>query len=94
MSAIGDYIHLHAENYNKHGITMRGEATTYNFVAQKERINKKIGGGSRFCRFNLVRESIRINPIATRFEHFRRSSNSSRSAKNFGREIPRDFRSD
>lgn len=44
MSAIGDYIHLHAENYNRYGIEQKGSRTReeYNFSRQKENINTRL----------------------------------------------------
>ena len=44
MSAIGDYIHLNAANYNKYGINKYGEESReqYNFKKQKENINTRL----------------------------------------------------
>ena len=44
MSAIGDYIHLNAKNYNKYGINRYGEENReqYNFEKQKENINIRL----------------------------------------------------
>ena len=44
MSAIGDYIHLNAKNYNKYGINRYGEESReqYNFEKQKENINIRL----------------------------------------------------
>lgn len=44
MSAIGDYIHLHAANYNKYGINQKGEGKKehFNFAKQKENINNRL----------------------------------------------------
>lgn len=42
MSAIGDYVHLHAENYKQYGTTFKGPKDTINFSQQKNRIANKI----------------------------------------------------
>ena len=44
MSAIGDYIHLNAKNYNKYGINKYGieSREQYNFNRQKENINLRL----------------------------------------------------
>ena len=44
MSAIGDYIHLHAANYNKYGINQKGEGEKehFNFARQKENISNRL----------------------------------------------------
>lgn len=44
MSAIGDYIHLNAANYNRYGINKdgKGNREQYNFGRQKENINARL----------------------------------------------------
>lgn len=42
MSAIGEYVHLTARGYNEHGITRDGAKETYNYAAEKKRLNERM----------------------------------------------------
>ena len=42
MSAIGEYVHLTAKGYNEHGITRDGAKETYNYAAEKKRLNERM----------------------------------------------------
>lgn len=42
MSAIGEYIHLNAKNYNRYGITRKTPQEKYNFNQQKQNVKSKM----------------------------------------------------